>query len=93
MCSRLRPLVLYGLLFMVTLRAGLAAAAPDDGARVLPLAAAIAAALRVAPQVQQAAYLRAAGQYGARVGRVALLPPLSVITGRLWTATRKRQPL
>ena len=54
MCPRLRPLALYGLIFMAAVRAWLTTAVADDRARVLPLAAAIVTAQRAAPQVQPA---------------------------------------
>ncbi len=60
----------------------------------LPLAAAIATALRVAPQVQQAADLRTAAKYGTRAAtHAALLPRLSLVAGRYWTEARGGQPL
>lgn len=70
-----------------------ARAAPQPGPTALPLAAAIAEALRVAPQVTQAAHLRAAGNYGVRASRAALLPHLSLTAGRFWTETRDGRPL
>ena len=87
-------LVLYGLLCTLPMCAVPRAAKADNGGgAALPLAAAIATALRVAPQVQQAQDLRRAGRYGARAGRATLLPHLSLIAGRVWTATRNGQPL
>ncbi|MHB1870422.1 MAG: TolC family protein [Steroidobacteraceae bacterium] len=65
----------------------------DQSAAALPLASAIATALRVAPQVQQAGYLRTADQYGERASRAQLLPQLSLTAGRFWSATRDGQPL
>lgn len=82
-------LLCIGLARAVLIRAN----AADDRPAALPLAAAIAAALRVAPQVQQAADLRTAGRYGVRASRAAYLPRLSVITGRYWTATHNGAPL
>lgn len=86
--------VVYGLLCVLPMRGALAAAGvTHDGRVALPLAAAIATALRVSPQVRQAQDLRRAGSYGARAGRATLLPHLSVIAGRYWTATHNGQPL
>ena len=79
---------------MVPLRAVFAAgSAADDSPAALPLATAIATALRVAPQVQQAADLRAASHYGVRANGAQLLPQLSLVAGRYWTQTRRGQPL
>ena len=74
------------------MRAALASVA-EGPARLLPLATAIDTALRVAPQVQQADELRAAGRYGARAGHAQLLPQLSLTAGRFWSATSYGQPL
>lgn len=89
-----RRWVFWGLLCALPMRAALASGGTAGENRLpLPLAAAIETALRVAPQVQQAAHLRMAGKYGVRAGTAALLPRLSVITGRYWTQTRAGQPL
>ncbi len=94
MYAQCRRLVLCGLLCVLPARGVLVPAnAAGAGRPALRLAAAIAAALRVAPQAQQAEDLRRAGRYGARAGRAMLLPHLSVIAGRFWTATRGGQPL
>ncbi len=94
MCVRFRWLVFLGLLCSVPAGAAIAVPGAVDNARaLLPLASAIATALRVAPQVQEAEDLRRAGHYGARAGRATLLPHLSVIAGRYWTATRTGRPL
>ncbi len=68
------------------------ASAAGNGELALPLPAAIAAALRVSPQVRQAEDLRTAGRYGARAGRASLLPRLSLVAGRYWNSTRNGQP-
>ena len=87
-------LIVGALLCLVPLRAALARAGAVDGGRLmLPLSAAIATALRVSPQVGEAQDLRTAGRYGARAGRAALLPRLSVVAGRYWTQSRDGQPL
>ncbi len=79
---------------MVPVRAVLAAAGTTDTSQAaLPLAAAIATALHVAPQVQQAADLHAASRYGVRASGAQLLPQLSLVAGRYWTQTRGGQPL
>lgn len=94
MCAPRRRLVLYGFLCALPMRAMLLPAhAVNEGRPALPLAAAVATALRVAPQVRQAEDLRRASQYGARAGRATLLPHLSVIAGRYWNATSNGQPL
>jgi outer membrane protein TolC len=90
----LRRSAVCGLLCVVPVRAVFAAGGTTDASpAVLPLAAAIATALRVAPQVQQAADLRAASRYGVRASGAQLLPQLSVVAGRYWTETRGGQPL
>lgn len=82
------------LLCMLPMRMLLSPAhATEEGRPALALATAIGTALRVAPQVHQAADLRRAGRYGARAGRATLLPRLSVIAGRYWTATHNGQAL
>ncbi len=94
MRSQLRRAVRCGALCSLWLAAALGPAGAAQGAaRALPLAAAVATALRVAPQVQQAADLRRAGRYGVRAGRSALLPQLSLVAGRIWTQSRNGQPL
>lgn len=91
---RLHRLLCLGLLCGLPLRAALAAPGAAAGDRApLPLAAAIAAALSVAPQVEQAAEQVRAGHYGTRAGHAALLPELSLVAGRYWTQTRNGQPL
>lgn len=62
-------------------------------AQALSLGAAIATAVRVAPQVEQAADLRASSHYGVRASHAELLPQLSVVAGRFWTQTRAGQPV
>ncbi len=92
--ERLRRWAVCGLLCVVPVRAVFAAGgAIDTSPAALPLAAAIATALRVAPQVQQAADLRAASQYGVRASGAQLLPQLSVVAGRYWTQVRGGRPL
>ena len=92
--AQCRRLVLCALLCTLPMHAALVpASAASEDLLALPLAAAIATALRVAPQVQQAEDLRRAGRYGARAGRASLLPRLSVITGRFWNESRAGQPL
>ena len=92
--AQCRRLVLCALLCTLPMHAALVpASAASEDLLALPLAAAIATALRVAPQVQQAGDLRRAGRYGARAGRASLLPHLSVIAGRFWTETRNGQPI
>ena len=66
---------------------------PPPRTAVLSLASAVASALRVAPQIEQAADLHRAAQYGARAGRAALLPRLSLVGGRYWNQTRNGQAL
>ena len=62
-------------------------------AAVLSLASAVASALRVAPQIEQAADLHRAAQYGARAGHAALLPRLSLVGGRYWNQMRNGRAL
>ncbi len=89
-----QPLLVGALLCLVPLSAVAArASTADNGRLALALPAAIATALRVSPQVRQAADLRTAGRYGARAGRASLLPRLSLVAGRYWTQTRDGQPL
>jgi outer membrane protein len=66
---------------------------PPPRTAPLSLASAVASALRVAPQIAQAADLHRAAQYGARAGRAALLPRLSLVGGRYWNQTRNGQAL
>ena len=90
----LRRWIVCGLACLMPLRAVSAAAGvTDPRPAALPLAVAIATALRVAPQVQQAADLRVASRYGARASGAQLLPRLSLVTGRYWTESRGGQPL
>ena len=70
-----------------------ATGSPPPRAAVLSLASAVASALRVAPQIEQAADLRRAAQYGARAGRAALLPRLSLVGGRYWNQIRNGRAL
>lgn len=92
--ERLRRWVVCGLLGMAPIGAVFAAGgAADNRPVVLPLAAAIATALHVAPQVQQAADLRTASRYGVRASGAQLLPQLSLVTGRYWTQTLDGRPL
>jgi outer membrane protein TolC len=94
LCAPWHQLLVGALLCLVPLRAVLVrASAADNGALTLPLATAIATALRVSPQVRQAADLRTAGRYGARAGRASLLPRLSLVVGHYWDQTRDGQPL
>lgn len=92
--QRLRWLAVLGLLWWIPLGVvATAADAADSGRKPLPLATAVAIALRVAPQVEQAADLRKAGHYGERAGHATLMPQLSLVAGRYWTQARLGQPL
>jgi outer membrane protein len=88
-----RALIVGIVSSLVSSAAFAATVSPPPRAAVLSLASAVASALRVAPQIEQAADLRRAAQYGARAGRAALLPRLSLVGGRYWNQMRNGRPL
>ena len=91
--ARRRALIVCVVSSLASSAAFAATGSAPPRVRVLSLASAVASALHVAPQIEQAADLRRAAQYGARAGRAALLPRLSLVGGRYWNQTRNGRAL